>query len=204
MCCWVACNCTTIASRCSPPKLYNTATQAAPWPPLSHSLPLQVGTCSALSGLCTCPVATLHCLLTLHRAAAPLRTLQVGTCSALTGLCTCPAGWQGFNCLMPLPRHCATHYEYFGYERGRHEANITAGVGLPSIHAFPETHCAGGSGGRHAWECVAKLRGIVVAKLRGIVLRICVALHGQAAWRQLAQGGSAVAGAVLQAWVCLA
>lgn len=104
-----------------------------------------------LLGRCGCCARAVISLCTLCAAACIADCLphallppQVGTCDALTGLCTCQAGWQGFNCLMPLPRHCAVRYSSFGYERGRHEANLSMGIGWGSIFGFPESHCAGG------------------------------------------------------------
>ncbi|KAL4443960.1 hypothetical protein ABPG75_011697 [Micractinium tetrahymenae] len=71
---------------------------------------------------------------------------QVGTCSALTGLCTCPAGWTGFNCLLPMKRHCASTWRRHGFEPqpGQGAAGVVAAArNGSSFWLLPGSHCAG-------------------------------------------------------------
>ena len=134
--------------------------------------PLWVLCSRAVISLCTLCAAACIADCLPHALLPP----QVGTCDALTGLCTCQAGWQGFNCLMPLPRHCAVRYSSFGYERGRHEANLSMGIGWGSIFGFPESHCAGGcwTAARPGCMCPALLKWASPGQVAGQAGRLVV------------------------------
>lgn len=113
---------------------------------------VQVGTCNALAGLCTCPAGKRVPAWPCRSSGQPFRLpwlaphivrfqSSLPTAPAPTaGLC---AGWTGFNCLHPMKRYCTHKHREYGFDVERVPANLS--VGLPG-HA-PEV---GSSAGRTA------------------------------------------------------
>lgn len=138
-----------------------SCTAEAAWcltaPPDPHPLPcLQVGTCSALTGLCTCPAgahgcregsvdpAAIPCLLVpgptymgALRCRPPLPPTNPASSADF-------AGWTGFNCLHPQKRYCTHRFRMHGFDPPLLPPDLEEGIRSPDFWSLPFGRCAGG------------------------------------------------------------
>jgi hypothetical protein len=116
--------------------------------------PPQVGVCSALTGLCTCPAGfqDFNCMKARRKPAA--RLLCANACclimraaiNPLRGQCALQAGLppSSPHTVQPLKRHCVHKWRTEGFERGPMPVNATETIGVENSAELTRSHCAGG------------------------------------------------------------